>query len=472
MNNITSYFLAQRIDNQENLHLMEAGHMLDNEDPRRSDVVYKITRVASDGKEVLSGNGFALFKWKTEYTIEIIPEEKDSEGRLAPILCNFDIKYIRKGTSEKKRSVDTIMYDIKCFLKKIKRTINDQTEREIEEALNKEIARKDPLLKKSGKFLSLFAPRANMPSYDNIAKDRLIEKLDYEIWLLEYISKTQVLFQGGADISTIRLNNKDKVATVDVKIQEHVGAGHAIQIIDSIAPLVFASSYKVLDMIFEWILEENRNSGIISKVPWKFCEKVSLISSTNLKYPPLFISNPYLEKYTFAFFKNLLPYRNEIIHNHNFSVSEEKITLFDSKSNNRLVLDRTQLGCLVRIVVATAKALSGNLNFDKFVDCIFKYHLDQLTALHNKASFRQKCPLLLNVELTVLKEEDIFHADLKFVRETIQKIYPYSDVVFNLIIIDKNGEMQLVKWFFPAENVPTDDILSLKYDSYPEFLMK
>lgn len=459
MSNIVD-FLAQRIDNRENLLLMEAGHMLGDKHPDRSIVTDRISRVVSDGKKVLSSDRFALFKWKTEYTIKIIPEEKDSEGRLSPILCHFNLK---KAKSSNRGTVKAIVTEIKCFLKEIKRTINDQTEREIEEALNKETARK-------GRWF--FGDKANMPNYDNISKDRLIEMLDYEIWLLEHISKTQVLFQGGADISTIRLNNKDKVATVDVKIQEHVGAGHVIQIIDSIAPLVFASSYKVLDMIFEWILEENRNFGIIPKVPWKFCEKISLISSTNLKYPPLFISNPYLKKYTFAFFKNLLPYRNEIIHHHNFTVSEEKITLFDSKSSNRLVLDRTQLGYLVRIVVATAKALSGNLNFDKFVDCIFKYYLDHLTTIHNQASFGQNYPLLLNIELTVPKEEDIFNADLKFVRETVQKIHPYSDVIFNLIIIVKEEERQLAKWCFPAENVPHDDILFLKYDSYPEFLKK
>ena len=42
-------------------------------------------------------------------------------------------------------------------------------------------------------------------------------------------------------------------------------------------PLTFVGSFKVLDMIFEWVLEENRKLGKIRQVPWRFTEKEKLL---------------------------------------------------------------------------------------------------------------------------------------------------------------------------------------------------
>ncbi len=149
-----------------------------------------------------------------------------------------------------------------------------------------------------------------MSIYDSNSQQRLINKLDYEIWVLDFLGNSQDLFYGKTDISTIQLTNRQQNANISVGIQEHIGASYGQRIIDALTPLTFTASYKILDMVYEWILEENESIGVISDVPWRFSQKLKLIKKTNLQYPSLFADNPYLKDYSFAFFTNLLPYRN------------------------------------------------------------------------------------------------------------------------------------------------------------------
>ena len=44
--------------------------------------------------------------------------------------------------------------------------------------------------------------------YDQVAQIQLLEKLDYELWLLDLISNTLKTFRGGTDISTITIINR------------------------------------------------------------------------------------------------------------------------------------------------------------------------------------------------------------------------------------------------------------------------
>ena len=186
--------------------------------------------------------------------------------------------------------------------------------------------------------------------------------MDYEIWVLDFLGNSQDLFYGKTDISTIQLTNGQQNANISVCVHDHVGASYGQRIIDALTPLTFTASYKILDMIYEWILEENKATGIISDVPWQFAQKLKLIKNINLQYPPLFANNAYIKDYSFAFFTNLLPYRNEVIHSHSFTVNEDKIALVDRKTSVMLELDRLQMGYLVKLIVAIAQCLTGKIS--------------------------------------------------------------------------------------------------------------
>ncbi len=297
----------------------------------------------------------------------------------------------------------------------------------------------------------------------------MINKLDYEIWVLDFLGNSQDLFYGKTDISTIQLTNRQQNANISEGIQEHIGASYGQRIIDALTPLTFTASYKILDMVYEWILEENESIGVISDVPWRFSQKLKLIKNTNLQYPPLFADNPYLKDYSFAFFTNLLPYRNEVIHSHSFSVTRDNISLVDKKTSGILELDRMQMGYLVKLVLALAQCLTGKISFDVYLDRLIKYHFDKLAMIHKLQIFNQKLPLVVKVELTVPKEDNGYTADLKFVREQVSRIHPQQDVLFNLAIIAQDKDCIIGEWYFPVNDVPNIDVLDIEKEQYNGF---
>ena len=277
-----------------------------------------------------------------------------------------------------------------------------------------------------------------MNIYNQTAQKQLKEKLDYELWLLDYLSKTQDIFEGGSDISTITLTNRESSDHMRITTTEVIGSGAAKKMMDAMMPLTFIASYKILDMIFEWILEKNKQVGIIQEISWKFSKKINVISNNDqLDYPPLLQSEPYIRYYLFALYSNLLKFRNEIVHENRFSILGVKLrieAIKDSQSYS-IELDRGELGAFVRIVVAVAKLLAGVLPFGKQEDCLLKYHLDRISKLHGLSEFKQAKPVLVNVTLKVPEEKRIFPADIKFVREKINQILPNVNVLFNLKVI-------------------------------------
>lgn len=163
--------------------------------------------------------------------------------------------------------------------------------------------------------------------YDKSSQEQLKEKLGYEIWLLGYLSNTEELLGGETGIPLVTLTNKQTNLHKKVGFSDVFGAQAAQKIINSMTPLIFTACYKILDMIFEWILEENYLNDLIKnkKHPstWRFSEKMVQIPSLNLSYPPEIEVELHLRDYLFALYKNLLVIRNEIIHRKNFSVSDD-----------------------------------------------------------------------------------------------------------------------------------------------------
>jgi len=309
--------------------------------------------------------------------------------------------------------------------------------------------------------------------YDGNSLERLKEKVDYEIWLLDFLSKTQQTFEGGTDISTITLMNRQPGAQVAVAFTEVLGSGAAIEVMNAMSPLTFTATYKILDTIFEWILEENVSIGKIKSVPWKFSEKIKLISKkyNQLAYPPIFHSNPYIKDYLFALYSNLLKFRNEVVHKHNFSVSDNNLTIDTvvERKHYTLVLGRGELGAFVRTVVAVANLLTGVLSFGPWEDRLLKYHLDRIQKLHGLAGFKQTKPVLVNVELKVPEEKGLFPADLKFVRKELSRIHPDADILFNLKITGLVNGKPSISWSFPADFIPKKDMFELRPDNHEKY---
>ena len=300
--------------------------------------------------------------------------------------------------------------------------------------------------------------------YDDEARQKLLDKLDYELWLLNELTEYQI-FDGGTDIATLKFR-RGKLDTIILDSGEENFPWSRVAA--DITPLVFTASYKILDMIFEWILKENHSAGNIKKVPWGFQDKLKLLKDkSKLQYPPLFTTQKYLHSYSEALFRRLLPYRNEIVHNKAFSVCKDKLVLLSSKNKNiGLTLSRTELGCLVRFVVALARALAGVIEVNAHMDRLLKYHLDSLKTAHKLRVFKQKKPFLVNVEFEVPKQCGSFSVNLKQIRDKVRSQFSTQDVSFDLSVQTVDGENIITKWYFKEEEVPDLDKATFDEGSY------
>lgn len=307
--------------------------------------------------------------------------------------------------------------------------------------------------------------------YDKSSQEQLKEKLGYEIWLLDYLSNTEELFGGETYIPIVTLTNKQTTLHRKVGFSDASGTQTAQKIINSMTPLIFTACYKILDMIFEWILEENYlNDPIKNKKhpsTWRFSEKIEQIPSLNLIYPPEIEVELHLRDYLFALYKNLLDIRNEIIHRKNFSVSGDgklsvnKVNLFDLTTN--------ELNALAKSLVTIARILSGELKYGLLQEKSLKYHLDLIQKVHQLDKFDQLKPRLISVKLEVRRENGIFPADLKFLREKFALTYPTEDVLFDLEIVGLVDDQPISLWKVPLDSVPNIDILVLPSDDFDKF---
>jgi hypothetical protein len=88
--------------------------------------------------------------------------------------------------------------------------------------------------------------------YDQAVQSQLKEKISYELWFLDFLSKTQEIYEGGSNISTITLINREpSTSHATMAFTETIGSGAAMEIMDKMMPLTFVASFKILDMIIE-----------------------------------------------------------------------------------------------------------------------------------------------------------------------------------------------------------------------------
>ena len=321
-----------------------------------------------------------------------------------------------------------------------------------------------PDVVKRFKKIRLKLQKEQMVGRQSTARSRLLDKLDYEVWLLDFLEKRYDMAKGKEDIPVLVIRSGEQPDRLERGSEEWVGSGATI--LDAMMPFTFIASYKTMDMIFEWILEENQTLGNISKVPWRFSEKVKILMHTfNLQLPDLFKNQPYLYDYAKALFCQLLPYRNEVIHNNSFSVSGDILTLSSSKMGTSLTLSSRHVDYLVRFVRALVRALASEIAIDAYTDKILRHYLDILAPVHGLATFNQQVPRFVHIKLEVPKYGSAFPADLKQVRDKVAHTFS-SDVIFDLTVLAMEGENLIAKWYFAPEEVPDSDVMTFYEESH------
>ena len=294
----------------------------------------------------------------------------------------------------------------------------------------------------------------------NAPNTTLRTKLDYEVWLLDFLEKHDDRFQGQDHPPVVELTSGSDACRIEMVPEEHLSS-------NAMMPLAFVASFKVLDTIFEWLLEENCTLGNIQTVPWQFKEKVQLLENdSHLQLPPLFENQPYLYSCAKALFCQLLPYRNEVVHKNAFAVSEGALTLSSSRQGTSLTLSGAQIACLVRFVRLLVGALLNEIIIDDYKTRMVRHYLNALAPAHGLATFDQQMPLFVHVRLTVPRQGAGFPADLKQVRDRLALTFPAQEVIFDLSVRAVAGGKLMATWHFAPEDVPDLDVMTLYEESH------
>ena len=292
-------------------------------------------------------------------------------------------------------------------------------------------------------------------------------KLDYEVWFLDFLEKHDDRFRGQDTPPVIKLTSGGSSCQMEIVSEEDLPSFYNATAMNAIMPLTFVASFKVLDMIFEWLLEENCTLGKIQTVPWRFKEKVKLLKhDSHLQLPSLFENQPQLYSYAKALFCRLLPYRNQVVHNNAFSMSKGTLTLSSSKRGTSLTLSGEQVACLVRFVRLLVGALLGEIVIDDYKTRMVRRYLDALAPAHGLEVFDQQSPLFVHVRLTAPRQGAGFPADLNQVRDRLASIVPTQEVIFDLNVRAVDGGKLMATWYFAPEEVPNLDVMILYEESH------
>ena len=301
-----------------------------------------------------------------------------------------------------------------------------------------------------------------------VQNEALRAKMEYEIWFLSFLEQ-RIDMVREIDKSPV-FRSTSGVVPSKIKMTFVDSLSNEGSLIHAMMPLTLVGSFKVLDMIFEWILEENRKLGKIRQVPWRFVDKERLLKKeSNLQLPPLLVDNSHFFTYARALFFTLVPFRNEVVHSNSFSVSRDTLTLSSSRSGANLTLFGNQMDCLVRFVRILARSLIGEISVDAYKHRVIRSYLDVLAPVHGLTTFNQQMPRFVPVELTAPKKGPAFPANLKQVRDLISKKFGNQDVFFDLKVRAVDGDKLVAKWHFPPDEVPDVDILTFFEESYKAY---
>lgn len=311
-----------------------------------------------------------------------------------------------------------------------------------------------------------------MVIYDNNSIERLENKLDYETFVLKFILEEKEILKGkfSPDFFYYGIN-----ACHYVKVEDRLGSAISNEFLETFCPFTFVAAFKVLDMIFEWILEEHEKTNEINKVPYGFKEKDKLINRLktdgNLHLPSIMQSNNYIFDYSYELYKNLRIFRNEIIHNKKFKLSDGKLKItakLGTSNNTRSIeLENEQIDALINVVLIITDLLLSKIHYGNTEENSLKYNFDQLFQLHNLSLFNQQI-VKLNVIAIIDEKNGKFSLNLKYIRDQLASVMNSSgnEVLFKLIMVGYRGNSPSNFWLFNAYDVPQNDILEITSNDY------
>lgn len=196
------------------------------------------------------------------------------------------------------------------------------------------------------------------------------------------------------------------------------------------APLVFITSFKLLDMILEWILDRNGR-----KVGFRFQEKLKQLDSS-IDFPDDIELRPWLRERLLGLYRGLEPLRGTVMHERHFTSANGELEVSPSKKGvvgPAVALAQADIRLLARLVIHTLGLVTGDAKLDRVQEKRMRHSLDQLLHLHGQRSLSQLWPERMEVRID-LKANDSPRLDLDLLRADAARLCINAEPVFLQVV--------------------------------------
>lgn len=221
--------------------------------------------------------------------------------------------------------------------------------------------------------------------FDSNSIDRLKESLGYEQWVLGNAIDLLKRSHGKVSYRKYVIDDEHTLHGL-IGISDTFGINHAVNVINDLSPLLFNAAYKILDMLMEWIIKENRGN-----CPWKFFEKINILTSPgavfSLPYP--LTSEPAIFSTFVKLYENLVSYRNALTHGV-WGKNQSGDLVFDFNKNGRRIQGTIHFEQVIRFadcMSLTAREAMNPSTIDHNITSTIKWCLDSIQVLHNLPLF-------------------------------------------------------------------------------------
>lgn len=278
-----------------------------------------------------------------------------------------------------------------------------------------------------------------MPTFDLQAQLELAARAQYESWLLEAVFDLadESLLPTWPDQLVYLACGEDPRLIAHARANLSVGDWRP-HFRRAGAPLLFVTSFKLFDLVAEWILEQN---GI--RATHRFVQKIAALKSAP-SLPPLLASHAWLLSGFRALYEQLEPLRGTIVHSRHFATTDGSLTVSSSKQGSigpPLVLTPKDIRTLAVAGVSLIRYLDGTWQPDAYREKVLRRALDDLCHLHGLPSMGQLPPAHVTVRAYAIASHTQW-VDLPRVRNDLARLRPGHDVVFDLrlVVVGPEGE--------------------------------
>jgi hypothetical protein len=279
---------------------------------------------------------------------------------------------------------------------------------------------------------------AATPTFSATAISDLRERTEYEAWLLEAAYEIANDPLGATGFELIEY-------PPDGARRRHIvmGAGRAVigdwrpKFLEVGAPLIFVTSFKLLDMLIEWVLAQNGQPST-----YKFVQKIKALKGPIL-FPPVIENRTWLRERVLALYEHLEPLRGTIVHERHFATTKGTLTVSSSKGGQlgaKVLIDAATLRNLALILVSLLRYVEGAWSIGAFSEKRLRHTFDQMTHLHKLSSLGQVAPTWINARVFAL-DTDPISVDLRTITQDVAQARPDNDVMLavELIVVDPNA---------------------------------